>query len=69
MPQVFFLAIVGAAGLAGYKVLSALVHQAAHQPKRDKPPNGANMQTTRDLGDLEWDETQGVYRPHRQRET
>lgn len=69
MPQLLFLAIIGGAGLAGYKLLSTLVRQAAHEPKREKAPPGGTSPNLRDLGDLEWDESQGVYRPHRDRES
>ncbi len=62
MPPVIFLAIIGAAGLAGYKLMSALVRHAAHQPKRTGTQS-TRTAPARDLGNLEWDEDQGVYRP------
>jgi len=63
-----FLAVIGAAGIAGYKLLSAWAQQVeasaknAHQMRQATAP-------VRDLGNLEWDEDQGVYRPRPKRET
>jgi hypothetical protein len=67
MPPVMFLAFVGVAGLAGYRLLSALARQGQAARKQE-----ANMHRTtgsaRDLGNLEWDENAGVYRPRKKRD-
>lgn len=68
MPPLIFLAIIGVAGFAGYKLLSTLVHQAAHPPRRDGDAR-TPAAPTRDLGKLEWDEVAGVYKPRGERES
>ncbi|MBA2125798.1 hypothetical protein DLM45_06105 [Hyphomicrobium methylovorum] len=60
MPPLMILALIGAAGIAGYKVYSSVVQQNALRRKRASEKRRAS---TRDLGSLEWDETAGVYRP------
>lgn len=68
MPPVVFLAVIGAAGFAGYKLMSALVKQAGRpSPKETAKARASRAQ--RDLGELEWDEAAGVYRPRVKRET
>ncbi len=65
MPPVVFIAILGAAGIAGYKFLSAMMHPG------QTPVSKATRQAApavRDLGQLEWDERAGVYRPQGKRE-
>jgi hypothetical protein len=59
MPPFMFLAVVGVAGVAGYRLLSALARQG--QAVRKEEARATSK--TRDLGSLEWDETAGVYRP------
>jgi hypothetical protein len=65
MPPVVFLAVIGAAGIAGYKFVSAMMRQA-----QTTAAKGAQRvrRTARDLGALEWDESAGVYRPQGKRE-
>jgi hypothetical protein len=67
MPPVMFLAFVGVAGLAGYRLLSAL---ARHGQAAGRKQNSMRRATApvRDLGNLEWDEAAGVYRPRSKRE-
>jgi hypothetical protein len=63
-----FLAVVGVAGLAGYRLLSALARQgqAARREEARMKRTGAPV---RDLGNLEWDEAAGVYRPRPDRQS
>lgn len=63
MPPVMFLAIVGIAGLAGYRLLSAMSRNARSNTRKAEAT--ANV---RDLGNLEWDEAAGVYKPRVKRE-
>ncbi len=67
MPPVMFLTVVGVAGFAGYRLLSALARmgQAA---RRDEARMKRATAPVRDLGNLEWDETNGVYRPRQKRD-
>ena len=68
MPPVIFLAIVGVAGFAGYRLFSALSRNAqSGARKADKAMRRAAAHV-RDLGNLEWDEAAGVYKPRTQRE-
>lgn len=62
MPPVMFLAVVGVAGLAGYRLLSALARQGQAARRQEASMRRANA-PVRDLGSLEWDENAGVYRP------
>jgi hypothetical protein len=68
MPPVVLLALIGAAGIAGYRILSS---HAASSPKaperRSSGPTRHSAPPIRDLGSLEWDESTGVYRPERRR--
>ena len=66
MPPIMFLALVGAAGIAGYRILSGYLG-GAHTP-RAGARNNRRTATERDLGNLEWDEGAGVYRPTTKRE-
>jgi hypothetical protein len=71
MPPLVFLAVVGAGCYAGYKLFSKLVEQAqtpspseTERVRREaNAARGAATGTTRDLGELEWDEKDGVYKP------
>ncbi|MFT3732280.1 MAG: hypothetical protein QM780_12835 [Hyphomicrobium sp.] len=67
MPPVMFLAVVGLAGLAGYRLLGALARQGQAARAEDARMKRATA-PVRDLGNLEWDEAAGVYRPRQQRE-
>lgn len=58
MPQLIALALVGTAAYVGYKWLKKQNLRAAESGTRQRPTGRA-----RDLGELEWDEAQGVYRP------
>jgi hypothetical protein len=67
MPPLILLALVGSGCYAGYKLFSKLVEQA-QTPSRDETERvrreaRAATGTTRNLGELEWDEKSGVYRP------
>lgn len=71
MPPLVLLAVAGAGCYAGYKLFSKLIAQAqtpnrseADRVRREaKSANRAATGTTRDLGELEWDEKAGVYKP------
>lgn len=67
MPPVMFLAVVGVAGLAGYRLLSALARQGQAARRQEASMRRANA-PVRDLGNLEWDENAGVYRPRQTRD-
>ncbi len=69
MPPLIFLAVIGTAGYAGYKLFSKFIEQA-QTPSRSEAERAqrearARSGTTRDLGELEWDEKAGVYKPRR----
>ena len=68
MPPVILLALVGAAGFAGYRLYSSLM--GTSKASRRKQTNDMRRATpsARDLGKLEWDEDAGVYRPNPKRE-
>jgi hypothetical protein len=61
------LAVVGVAGVAGYRLLSALARQGQAARQEEARMRRATA-TTRDLGTLEWDEAAGVYRPRANRD-
>ena len=72
MPPLVFLAVVGAGCYAGYKFFSKLVEQAQTPSRSDRVRSDAERARqaasaatakTRDLGELEWDEAAGVYKP------
>ena len=67
MPPLILLAVVGAGVYAGFKLFSKLVEQAAtpspSETERVRREARAATGTTRDLGELEWDEKAGVYKP------
>lgn len=68
MPPVVLLALVGAAGFAGYRIVSSLLESSKSSGRnRAKEMRGATS-SARDLGKLEWDEDAGVYRPIPKRE-
>jgi hypothetical protein len=62
-----FLAVVGAAGIAGYRLLSALARQGQTARQEEARMRRATA-PVRDLGNLEWDEQAGVYRPNQKRD-
>ncbi len=71
MPPFIILAVAGVGLYAGYKFLSKLVAQAQTESpsevKRRRRETAAAMGNPKDLGELEWDETVGAYKP-RQRQ-
>jgi len=68
MPPVMFLALIGAAGIAGYRIVSRLL-ESAKTPARDETARMRRATVpTRDLGNLEWDADAGVYRPTSKRD-
>ncbi len=68
MPPVMFLAVVGVAGLAGYRLLSALARYGQASARESEARMKRATAPVRDLGNLEWDEAAGVYRPRPTRE-
>jgi len=71
MPQVFGLVVVGAALYAAYKAMGRIAQQVSEQMARaedDLARQPAQVRVIeKDLGALEWDEVQQVYRPKRRR--
>jgi hypothetical protein len=63
-----FFAVVGVAGLAGYRLLSSLARFGQASGSQDEAHMRRATAPVRDLGNLEWDEAAGVYRPRAQRE-
>lgn len=68
MPPVMFLAIVGVAGLAGYRLFTKLTRNAQSGARKADQAVRRAAAHVRDLGNLEWDEAAGVYKPRAQRE-
>ncbi|HVZ06141.1 hypothetical protein [Hyphomicrobium sp.] len=68
MPPIMFLALVGAAGIAGYRILSSVLGSGS-RTQRSRAGEARRTARTRDLGNLEWDENAGVYRPSTKRES
>jgi hypothetical protein len=68
MPPVIFLAVVGAAGIAGYRLLSALARFGQQETRKEEARMKRATANVRDLGNLEWDESAGVYRPRQKRD-
>jgi hypothetical protein len=71
MPPLVFLAVIGGGCYVGYKFFSKLMVQA-QTPSRSETERlrreanaarGAATGSTRNLGELEWDENAGVYKP------
>jgi hypothetical protein len=71
MPQLFGLVIVGAGLYAAYKAIGRIAQQVSEQMTRAEDELGRRPAEVRvaekDLGALEWDEVQQVYRPMRRR--
>jgi hypothetical protein len=71
MPQLFGLVIVGAGLYAAYKAVGRIAQQVSEQMTRAEDELGRRPAEVRvaekDLGALEWDEAQQVYRPKRRR--
>ena len=71
MPQLLGLVVVGAGLYAAYKALGRIAQQVSEQMARaeeDLSRRPAEVRVTeKDLGALEWDEGQQVYRPKRRR--
>jgi hypothetical protein len=63
-----FLALLGAAGIAGYRIFSSMLG-ASKAPRRRGASEMRDAARTRDLGNLEWDEGARVYRPSTKRES
>jgi hypothetical protein len=67
MPQLVGLVVVGAGLYAAYKALGRMVQQVAVQATRAEEElrrrTAAAGAIEKDLGALEWDEVQQVYRP------
>ena len=68
MPPVMFLALIGAAGIAGYKIVSNLLEGSKSAGRKRANEMRRATAPARDLGKLEWDEDAGVYRPPPKRE-
>jgi hypothetical protein len=71
MPQLFGLVIAGAGLYAAYKAIGRIAQQVSEQMTRAEDELGRRPAEVRvaekDLGALEWDEVQQVYRPMRRR--
>jgi hypothetical protein len=69
MPQLVGLVVVGAGLFAAYKALGRMVQQVSVQAARAEEElrrrAAAAGAIEKDLGALEWDEVQQVYRPKR----
>lgn len=69
MPQLVGLVVVGAGLYAAYRALGRMVHQVSQQAARAEQElrrrAAAAGTIEKDLGALEWDEVQQVYRPKR----
>lgn len=66
MPQVVALAVVGAGLYAGYKWASRQVGRMRTEARRAEEElrrRAAAAREPKDLGELEFDEVNGVYRP------
>lgn len=67
MPPLILLALAGAGCYAGYKLFTKLIEQAQtpgrEEIERIRREARAASGGTRNLGELEWDEKSGVYRP------
>ena len=67
MPPLVLLAVVGAGCYAGFKFFSKLIERAQTPSRSDaeraRRDSRAATAKTRDLGELEWDEKAGVYKP------
>ena len=61
MPQLIALALVGTAAYVGYKWFS----KQAKREVRGSRASARSQGSARDLGELRWDEAEGVYRPRR----
>ena len=59
MPQLIALALVGTAAYVGYKWLS----KQYSQRDRDGVARARSRAEPQNLGELSWDEAEGVYRP------
>lgn len=68
MPPVMFLALIGAAGIAGYRIVSSLLDGSKSSGRKRAGEMRRATAPARDLGNLEWDENAGVYRPGPKRE-
>ncbi|MBN9262064.1 MAG: hypothetical protein BGN89_18160 [Alphaproteobacteria bacterium 64-6] len=71
MPQLVGLMVVGAGLYAAYRALGRIAQQVSEQMARAEDELSRRTAEVRvpekDLGVLEWDETQQVYRPRRLR--
>ncbi len=75
MPPLVFAVVIGAGCYAGFRLFAKLIEQAQMptRSERERVRREAQVRnqarasdgTTRDLGELEWDEASGVYRPRR----
>ena len=69
MPQLVGLMVVGAGLYAAYKAIGRIAQQVSEQMTRaDEELNRQTAEvriSEKDLGALEWDEAQQVYRPKR----
>jgi hypothetical protein len=64
-----FLVLLGAAGFAGYRILSSFLDGAKSPRRKNAGEMRRASAPARDLGNLEWDEGAGVYRPRTKRES
>ena len=65
MPQLLVILAVGAGLAAGYKWLAKATEERLAQARRAAAEAEARMRVPKEMGELEWDEAAGVYRPRR----
>ncbi len=68
MPQIVGLALIGAGLFAGYKFVRTALQRMSEAPNRaaeDGDPANRTAGGTKDLGALEYDSEQNVYKPAR----
>jgi hypothetical protein len=58
-----FLALIGAAGIAGYRIVSNLLESSKASGRKGAERVRRATAPARDLGNLEWDKDAEVYRP------
>lgn len=63
MPQLIVLTVIGAGAVAGYRWLSRQMRATALADEQSRRATEQATLRPKDLGQLEWDAENGVYRP------